>query len=926
MFAGSLLGLTACGAEAGMMITAVFDGPLSGGVPKGVEIFVTEDIADLSVYGLGSANNGGGSDGEEFTFPAVSAAAGDYLYVASEETGFTAFFGFAPDYTSSAMSINGDDAIELFHNGQVIDLFGDINVDGSGQPWDHVDGWAARISRTGPSASFDLGDWLFSGIDALDNAADNLTAATPVPLSGSTGDGGSGEPLPHELQLISAIQGTPATQGSNQFGETDVSPLIDRQVIVEAIVTGDFQDGDADDARNLSGFFLQEEAADEDGDPASSEGLFVYDDGFGVDVNPGDRVRVYGTVSQYFGETQLNTVVAVEVLATDQLDQVAVADISLPAAAVSRAQNGSYQPDLEAWEGMLVRINGDLTVTEQYQLDRFNEIRLVAGERPYQFTQLSSPDVAGLDAHLQALGARQVVYDDGLNVQNAAIDNLDGMAGYRELTAPRMGDMVASPTGVLDYKWAGNSASGATWRLRSHRDGSNTFTSVNPRPLQAPGVGGNLSLASLNVLNFFTTLDDGSQNTALGLEPRGANTAQELERQLAKTVNAILALDADVLGLVEIENHFDSSNDGSTAVEVLVNALNEGLGEAVYDYVYPGTAFAGSDAIATALVYKPSVLRLAPGSAPALLTDTAAAQLEAFADHDFAADPIFEGEATNRVPLAASFEHIESGEVLTVAVNHFKSKGSSGLEDSASPNYDQADGAGFWNARRELAARALSAWLDTAPTGVASEHVALLGDFNAYAMESPLQYLLQQGYVNVESPQDYSYVFDGQLGTLDYVLLSDALAQAMTGAQIWHINADEADALDYNLDFGRLPSYFDAGTATRNSDHDPLLVGLQFNAVVPTVAGVLESLASAIDAGGIDNARLVDRIRLVLFVAGLKVAEQLEQRDHGAALCRKLDWADRLSDGERRPSDWVSGAAVPDLNAQLRAVSAARGC
>ncbi|MGF1493859.1 MAG: hypothetical protein ACFBSC_15675, partial [Microcoleaceae cyanobacterium] len=85
-----------------LVISGVIDGPLSGGIPKAVEFYAADDISDLSTYGFGSANNGGGSDGEEFTFPAVSAAAGDFIYVASESTGFTNFFGFAPDYTSSA--------------------------------------------------------------------------------------------------------------------------------------------------------------------------------------------------------------------------------------------------------------------------------------------------------------------------------------------------------------------------------------------------------------------------------------------------------------------------------------------------------------------------------------------------------------------------------------------------------------------------------------------------------------------------------------------------------------------------------------------------------------------------------------------------------------------------------------------------------
>lgn len=164
-----------------LIMTAIFDGPLSGGIPKGVELYVRNDIADLSIYGLGSANNGGGTDGQEFTFSG-SATAGQFLYVGSESTGFTSFFGFAPDFTSSAVNINGDDAMELFQNGSVVDLFGDINVDGSGEAWDHLDGWAARNIGATPNATFDINDWSFSGTNALDGETSNATAATPVPI------------------------------------------------------------------------------------------------------------------------------------------------------------------------------------------------------------------------------------------------------------------------------------------------------------------------------------------------------------------------------------------------------------------------------------------------------------------------------------------------------------------------------------------------------------------------------------------------------------------------------------------------------------------------------------------------------------------------------------------------------------------------
>lgn len=167
----------------GLVLTSVFDGDITGGLPKGIELYAYNYIPDLSEYGVGSANNGGGSDGEEFTFPAVDVQAGTYIYIASESTEFQNFFGFAPDYTSNAVNINGDDAIELFKDGSVIDVFGDINVNGSGEPWEYIDGWAYRDVSTGPDGStFTIGNWSFSGANALDGETTNVSATTPVPV------------------------------------------------------------------------------------------------------------------------------------------------------------------------------------------------------------------------------------------------------------------------------------------------------------------------------------------------------------------------------------------------------------------------------------------------------------------------------------------------------------------------------------------------------------------------------------------------------------------------------------------------------------------------------------------------------------------------------------------------------------------------
>lgn len=203
-----------------LVITGVFDGPLTGGTPKGVELYVLNDIQDLSIYGIGSANNGQGTDGQEFTFPAVAVTKGTYLYVASEEPQFTAFFGFAPDYNAgSTMGINGDDAIELFMNGSVIDLYGDINKSGSGEVWDYLDGWAYRKNGTGPSTIFSASDWTFSGINVFDGQTSNSTAATPFPSKSYTTTASSSP----EISVGNAVTGLNYFFGNGPSTEKDFS-------------------------------------------------------------------------------------------------------------------------------------------------------------------------------------------------------------------------------------------------------------------------------------------------------------------------------------------------------------------------------------------------------------------------------------------------------------------------------------------------------------------------------------------------------------------------------------------------------------------------------------------------------------------------------------------------------------------------------
>ncbi len=169
--------------QSNLVITAVYDGPLSGGFPKGIELYATDAIADLSTYGIGVANNGGGSDGQEYTFPADAIAAGAYIYVTPDAAGFMTFFGFEANYIDNIMNVNGDDPIELYQNGVVVDVFGDVALDGTDEPWEYLDGWASRLPGTGPDGdSFVLGHWIYSGKDALDGTSTNGTAPNAVPL------------------------------------------------------------------------------------------------------------------------------------------------------------------------------------------------------------------------------------------------------------------------------------------------------------------------------------------------------------------------------------------------------------------------------------------------------------------------------------------------------------------------------------------------------------------------------------------------------------------------------------------------------------------------------------------------------------------------------------------------------------------------
>ncbi|MCK0097305.1 endonuclease/exonuclease/phosphatase family protein [Yoonia sp. F2084L] len=266
-----------------LMITGVIDGDLSGGLPKAIQLTAISDIADLSVYGVGSANNGNGGGVVEFTFPAIPLPAGTTIYIASETDSFTAFFGFPPDFTGGVANINGDDAIELFENDIVVDVFGDVNTDGSGEVWEYMDGWASRPVDGGPNPIFDPAAWTFSGPNALDDVTDNASAPSPFPTPGV---------VPPE-----------ATVAINEYRISSPSPDDDTSNFVELftdpgaslagktllVISGEFAPGTIDFAIDLSG-------------AVADEGGFVL---IGNDQNPNLGVGDVGVAGlDFFGSPQ----------------------------------------------------------------------------------------------------------------------------------------------------------------------------------------------------------------------------------------------------------------------------------------------------------------------------------------------------------------------------------------------------------------------------------------------------------------------------------------------------------------------------------------------------------------------------------------------------------------------------------------------
>lgn len=546
-------------------------------------------------------------------------------------------------------------------------------------------------------------------------------------------------------------------------GNGAASPLVGTVgVAIEGIVVGDFQG-----TTGLNGFYVQDAAGD--ADVLTSDGVFVYVPAAnalsGIDVAVGDAVHLVGTVKEYNGVTQMDSLTALKICGTGS---VAATVVELPEL---------VNDDLERFEGMLVTFPETLTVSQNYFQGRYGQVTLSSEGRMYNPTNGN-----GLGDTFELNARRMLVLDDGYSGQNPSPIPYIGADDTL-----RAGDTVAGLTGTLDYGPI-NSTSPYIYDYRLQPTQPVSFTRVNARTAAPAAVGGNVTVASFNVLNYFTTFGS-----------RGATNLEEFVRQRTKIIAALVAIDADVVGLMEIENN------GATAVGDLVAGLNAAMGAGTYAYVTEPAP--GADEIKVAMIYKPAAV--APlGATQNYQTSTATYS------------PLYD-----RPPLAQTFTVAATGETFTVMVNHFKSKGSCPAEGV---DTDQGDGQGCWNAKRVAQATGLLDFISQLQASAGDPDVLVIGDLNAYGIEDPVKVLTDAGLIDevalVPGASRYTYTFDGFSGYLDHGLVTPSVAAQVTGRTLWHINTDEPSVIDYNLEFKPQDLY--TPTPYRSSDHDPVILGL----------------------------------------------------------------------------------------------------
>lgn len=685
--------------------------------------------------------------------------------------------------------------------------------DASGAEVDLVGYGAASLSEGSPSQALNNSTSAqrdAEGTDTDDNAAD-FSAATPTPKSaGGAAPQPDPDPTPAEpgsTVTIPEIQGTGAE-----------SPLKGQNVSTQGVVTAVWQG-----EKSLNGFTIQTPGTGQTAPTDASEAVFVYTGGTGFYPEIGDSVEVTGNVDEYFGQTQI------------ALSNGSVLSDALPAVtplAIDALPEGDEER--EKLESMLLK-PGVHTVTDNYGLNRYGELGLAPGtEALRQPTDIVSPGTQEQKDMEAANAAKYVILDDG-STRDFSRDGASTKLPYimqngSEVKTIRTTNQVefADSGVILGYgheQWRFQ----PTAMITGDSAAADLPITWDPARPEAPQVAGDYTVAAFNVLNFFINLgeDNGAKSykdrfgNGVGSDSgtfRGAWSESAFNDQKGKILTALESLDADVIGLSEIENAANTVGGSyDDAVKYLVGELNSRAGSEKWDYVKaPANASADTDVIRTAIIYKKD--RVKPVGEATLLEDAR-----------------FKGTA--RTPLAAEFQPVsdrcavEGPDSFVVVTNHFKSKGSVANGDA-----DTGDGQGNNPNVRNAHAQAVLDGLAKQPQWQ-KKATFVMGDLNTYSKEDAISVFRNAGYTipveELNAQEDWqnvaSYQFSGRLGSLDHILANEHVdAQA---AQTWNINSDEPIAMEYSRRNYTGGDVFEADNPYRSSDHDPVKVGFNLAAV-----------------------------------------------------------------------------------------------
>ncbi|MGI3098543.1 ExeM/NucH family extracellular endonuclease [Vibrio diabolicus] len=836
----SILALTiasalSANANAEIIISQYVEG---GAYNKAVEIANTGDTAvTLTGYELAKSSNGGGSWGSTLDLSDVTLQA-KQVYVLAHGDASEAIKAVA-DYTDkNVANFNGDDPLALLKDGEVHDILGVMgDVDFAKD--------TTLVRNSGaltPSTTYQSTQWTALPKDNIDGLGELNTTEPPAPFACEV-DGQ--EPA---FTTIQEIQGEGA---SSPF--IDGYPYITTEDhfvtgVVSAVTTG-----------LTKGFYLQ--ALENDGNDKTSEGLFIHTDVADTELKAGDVVCVKGKVQEYYSNTQLSSD-ANSYVKTGTSNASLVTPLTIK-------EGETLRDALERHEGMQVELSSasELFVTRNFSYDydsRRNNMMLSHEAPLFKPTQLHAAESDAAVALAKENAANRIYLESDSKAPNGQIPYFPTFAQDLDQNGSseqhiRLGSRVEGLHGVVAYSYN-------EYRLiaTNEVDSSNFVTSGDDFDVvrkAAPAIAdSDLRVASFNVLNYFTSVADSGHDNPTG-QNRGATNLDEFLIQQAKIVSAMNKMDADIIGLMEVENN--GFGDGS-AIQNLVDALNAEIDDVEDHYTYVEIEeqdkyqeeYFGSDAIMVAILYRANAV-----------TPKEAAKVIVTPEQHIAENTITRKEGTESNPaydkyqrhsLLQTFTVKETGDDLSVVVNHFKSKGSecieewiAGVEDS-----EPVDLQGNCNNFRVSAAKVVGEALKDI-----DGDVLVMGDLNAYGKEDPLLTLtdysqekygrdiytaayttigggelqvektkIEKGYglhnlnTLLHGADTFSYTYSGELGNLDHALASSSLAQKVVAIEDWHINSLESNLFEYSSKYtGDMPKYKDAFSA---SDHDPVIIAI----------------------------------------------------------------------------------------------------